>query len=418
MSTSAAAGATAVLLTDSSADTGARVGMQVSITNAAAVLTNTSTSTTVYLTGTTSSSNGNTSLNIVSGIYANMGNNAITATTFVGALSGTASAATNAAAVQTNTSTSTTVYLAGTTSSSNGNTALNIVSGIYANMGNNSITATTFVGTATSATNAAAVQTNTSTSTTVYLTGTTSGSNGNTALNIVSGIYANMGNNAITATTFVGNISGNATNANYANYAGNAFSVDGSNVNGYVANATHATIADSANSVAVANVVGIGNIAVLNLTGDSSNVLYGNGSFAPISLATNANYANYATHVIDASQPNITSLGTLSSLGVEVERPTTFNFQKHKGMYNYCPRDLATIIDTKAIVAPMSLQSRKDDYKNIEGELSNIYYVPNDQGDNNYNLNSIGNKDVLALNEFYPKFDAANIIRANKDILF
>lgn len=104
----------------------------------------------------------------------------------------------------------------------------------------------------------------------------------------------------------------------------------------------------------------------------------------------------------------------LTKLGIEVVRP----MNRPTDYYNYCPRDLATIIDTKAIVAPMSLQSRKDDYKNIESELKNIYYVPNDQGDINYNLDSVGNKDILALNEFYPKFDAANMIRANDDILY
>lgn len=104
----------------------------------------------------------------------------------------------------------------------------------------------------------------------------------------------------------------------------------------------------------------------------------------------------------------------LTKLGIEVVRP----MNRPTDYYNYCPRDLATIIDTKAIIAPMSLQSRKDDYKNIESELKNIYYVPNDQGDNNYNLDSVGNKDILALNEFYPKFDAANLIRANDDILY
>jgi glycine amidinotransferase/scyllo-inosamine-4-phosphate amidinotransferase 1 len=104
----------------------------------------------------------------------------------------------------------------------------------------------------------------------------------------------------------------------------------------------------------------------------------------------------------------------LTKLGIEVVRPVN----RPTDYYNYCPRDLVSIIDTKAIVAPMSLQSRKYDYKNIESELSNIYYVPNDQGDHNYNLDSVGNKDVLALNEFYPKFDAANILRANNDILY
>ena len=70
-----------------------------SATNAAALLQNTSTSTTVYPTFTTSSANGNSSAVINTSISANLGNASITATTFVGALSG---AATTAGTVTTN----------------------------------------------------------------------------------------------------------------------------------------------------------------------------------------------------------------------------------------------------------------------------------------------------------------------------
>ena len=123
----------------------------------------------------------------------------------------------------------------------------------------------------------------------------------------------------------------------------------------------------------------------------------------------------YPLQVQQEANEDLDTLATeLTKLGIEVVRP----MNRPTDYYNYCPRDLVSIIDTKAIVAPMSLQSRKDDYKNIESELKNLYYVPNDQGDNNYNLGSVGNKDVLALNEFYPKFDAANILRANDDILY
>jgi glycine amidinotransferase/scyllo-inosamine-4-phosphate amidinotransferase 1 len=123
----------------------------------------------------------------------------------------------------------------------------------------------------------------------------------------------------------------------------------------------------------------------------------------------------YPLQVIQEANEDLDRLATeLTKLGVEVVRPTN----RPTDYYNYCPRDLVSIIDTKAIVAPVSLQSRKNDYKNIESLLKNVYYIPNDQGDHNYNLDSVGNKDVLALNEFYPKFDAANMIRANDDILY
>jgi hypothetical protein len=74
--------------------------------------------------------------------------------------------------------------------------------------------------------------------------------------------------------------------------------------------------ANTANSVAVANVSGIGNIATINLTGSSSNVLYGNGVFAPENQTGNANFASYAGNVTVNAQSNITSLGNLVSLTI------------------------------------------------------------------------------------------------------
>lgn len=66
-------------------------------------------------------------------------------------------------------------------------------------------------------------------------------------------------------------------------------------------------------NVQVANVTGLGNIATINLTGSTTNVLYGNGVFSALP-ALDANFANYAGNVTTSAQPNITSLGTLTSL--------------------------------------------------------------------------------------------------------
>lgn len=123
----------------------------------------------------------------------------------------------------------------------------------------------------------------------------------------------------------------------------------------------------------------------------------------------------YPQQVIDEANEDLERLSEeLTKLGVEVVRPDNVPTP----YYNYCPRDLVSIIGDKAIVAPMSLQSRKDEYKNLNRHLTYQIVMPNDQADTNYNENSIGNKDVLALNEIYPKFDAANILRANDDLLY
>ena len=228
----------------------------------------------------------------------------------------------------------------------------------------------------------------------------------------VSAANANLGN-AVTANFFIGsgnnlsniqasNITGTISNANFAAYAGNvtvnaqsnitsvgtltSLSVSGNantgNVNTGIVSASGNVTAANANlgnaatanffigsgnnlsNIQVGNVSGLGNIATVNLDGNSSNVLYGNGVFAPAAspygnsnvasflasygsntitttgnvsvgniigngqaltginganvtgTVANANYAAFAGNVTIAGQSNITSLGTLSSLSV------------------------------------------------------------------------------------------------------
>jgi filamentous hemagglutinin len=158
---------------------------------------------------------------------------------------------------------------------------------------------------------------------------------------------------ATTANAVAGaNVSGAVSFATTAN------AVAGANVSGAVNLANYAS---TANAVALANVAGIGNIASINLDGSSSNILYGNGSFAAAAVAYgNANVATFlgsygsntitttgnvsvgniigngqaltglaganvtgtvssattAGTVTTAAQPNITSTGTLTSVSV------------------------------------------------------------------------------------------------------
>ncbi len=126
----------------------------------------------------------------------------------------------------------------------------------------------------------------------------------------------------------------------------NIYNITGSEVTGEV------DFAAVANSVNVANVSGIGNVALLNSDGNASNVLYGNGVFASVAGA-GSNYGNanvvsllssFGSNVISttgnvtagnvyansgtlgaslltgtlttAAQPNVTSVGTLTSAAV------------------------------------------------------------------------------------------------------
>ena len=199
-------------------------GFAATATNAAAVQSNTSTATTVYLTGTSTAANSYVSLEKVSGIYANMSNNSITATTFVGSLSGTATSATSANTAGTvTTNAQPNITSVGTLTSLGVNGTVTAVAftantGVFTGNGSglSAIAGANVTGTvasATAATNAAAVQTNTSSSTTAYPTFVTSSANGNSQNYVNTGITANLANASISATTFVGSLSGSATSA-------------------------------------------------------------------------------------------------------------------------------------------------------------------------------------------------------------
>ena len=115
-----------------------------------------------------------------------------------------------------------------------------------------------------------------------YLTGISGGGGGSNIANGTSNVSIDSADGNVTvgvggtANVFV--VSTTGVTATYYNGDGNGISnIQGSNVSGEV------SYAATANSVAVANVSGIGNIATVNLDGSSSNVLYGNGVFAPAS---------------------------------------------------------------------------------------------------------------------------------------
>ena len=126
---------------------------------------------------------------------------------------------------------------------------------------------------------------------------------------------------------------GNAISANYFIGSGNNLSnIQGANVTGPVATAT---TAGTVTTAAQPNITSVGTLTSLAVTGNitSGNANLGNavianyfiGNAANLTDITganvtgtvaNANYAVYAGNVVGASQPNITSLGTLTSVSV------------------------------------------------------------------------------------------------------
>ncbi len=162
------------------------------------------TSSTLYLLGSRSSTGfGGTAVYVDTNI--SISGNTITATAF----SGTASSSTNTANANITLDTTSTIYLTGSRSNASiGSTPIYVLSGVSA-LGN-TITATTFSGTASSATNTANTNITLDTTSTIYLTGSRSNASiGSTPRYVLSGVSA-LGN-TLTATTFVGALTGTAS---------------------------------------------------------------------------------------------------------------------------------------------------------------------------------------------------------------
>ena len=264
-----------------------------SATNAAALLQNTSTSTTVYPTFSTSSANGNSSAVINTSISANLGNASITATTFVGALSGAATSATTAGTVTTNAQPNIT---------SVGTLTTLIVGNATANstFGNGTITATGNV-------------------TVGNLLGVHANGNSNVNIATANGnvTIAAVGNTTMTVTGTGANITGTANisgNANVGNIGGTG--------------AVFTTLGGTLTTNAQPNITSVGTLTSLGVNGTvtavaftaNTGVFTGNGnglsSLVGANVTGQVGNALVAGTVYTNAQPNITSVGTLTSLSV------------------------------------------------------------------------------------------------------
>ena len=147
----------------------------------------------------------------------------------------------------------------------------------------------------------------------------------------------------ITGNLTAGNANlGNLVTANFFSGSGNLLSnIQGSNVTGNVTSAVTANFANFAGNVTVnsqPNITSVGTLTSLDITGNltagnanlgnavTANYFIGSGNnlsniqgsniTGNVTTAVTANFANYAGNVTVNSQPNITSVGTLTSLTV------------------------------------------------------------------------------------------------------
>jgi N-dimethylarginine dimethylaminohydrolase len=138
-------------------------------------------------------------------------------------------------------------------------------------------------------------------------------------------------------------------------------------------------------------------------------------NYADVDDVSNISVGKYPTQVIEeASEDLEIFVNFLKSQNIEVVRPEKNNPK----YYNYCPRDSVFIHGNLILATPMPIQARHNEWKSFEKYLNKPISVDCSYDDRLYNLDCLGDKDTLALTEHSPAFDAANIIRANDDLLF
>jgi glycine amidinotransferase len=131
----------------------------------------------------------------------------------------------------------------------------------------------------------------------------------------------------------------------------------------------------------------------------------------------------YPQQVIDEATEDLDIFcNFLRGEGVEVVRPDVNVVPNY---YNYCPRDSVLIHKDLILATPQPLRARKNEYlsmdqhfKSLESQGARYIAKHTQQLDSLYNLECLGNKDILALTEDEPAFDAANILRDNDNLYY
>jgi N-dimethylarginine dimethylaminohydrolase len=138
-------------------------------------------------------------------------------------------------------------------------------------------------------------------------------------------------------------------------------------------------------------------------------------NYADVKDISNICVGDYPQKVIEESSEDLEIfVKFLQSENIEVVRPEKNN----PHYYNYCPRDSVFIHENLTLATPMPIKSRKNEWMSFKKHLKDVISIECSYHENLYNLNCIGNKDILSLTNYSPAFDAANIIRANNDLLF
>lgn len=138
-------------------------------------------------------------------------------------------------------------------------------------------------------------------------------------------------------------------------------------------------------------------------------------NYADISDIQHLQTGKYPQKVIDEANEDLESLCSfLHSQGIKIHRPA----QTDPEYYNYCPRDSVLVYGDKKFATPMPIKCRQEEYKAFSQHLNQITVIPTYTHNDLYNIHCVENPEELALTEIAGSFDAANILRANDELLY
>jgi len=199
--------------------------------------------------------------------------------------------------------------------------------------------------------------------------------NGNGLSSIVGANVTGAVAYATTANAVAGaNVTGDVSGANHANIADSANSVAGGNVTGTVANATYSVSAGTAGTVttnAQPNITSVGTLTSLSVTGNITNGNVTGGNLVSASYL--------AGTLTTAAQPNITSVGTLTSLGVS-GTITAANITANTGVFTGNGNGLSSLVGA-----------------NVTGQVGNALVAGTIYTNAQPNITSVGTLSSLAV---------------------
>jgi len=131
----------------------------------------------------------------------------------------------------------------------------------------------------------------------------------------------------------------------------------------------------------------------------------------------------YPQQVIDEANEDLEEFCKfLKGEGVEVLRPDS-NFEPN--YYNYCPRDNVIVYDDLILATPQPLRAREGEWRSMDAHFqrfakNGVRYIQAaaEKSDALYNEKCLGDKDILALTEIEPCFDAANVLKDNDNLYY